>query len=103
GGGGSGREGYGGKTAVGFGGALVVALAFGGGARNPPFPQKGVVEITVLFPAGSSADVTARLLADGMSKQLEQRVIVVNRPGAGGADGYTHGRRPRTAGYSLAW
>ena len=36
--------------------------------------------MTVLFPAGSSADVTARLLADGMSQHLGQRVLVVNRP-----------------------
>ncbi len=55
-----------------------------------PFPQKSPIEITVLFPAGSSADVTARMLADGMSKQLGQRVLVVNRPGAGGAIGYKY-------------
>ena len=42
----------------------------------------------MLFPAGTSADVTARMLADGMSKHLGQRVLVVNRPGAGGAIGY---------------
>ena len=34
--------------------------------RNLPFPQRGPLEITVLFPAGSSADVTARMLAAGM-------------------------------------
>jgi len=84
-------------------GALVVALAVPAAAQEPPFPQKGVVEITVLFPAGSSADVTARLLADGMSKQLEQRVIVVNRPGAGGAIGYRHVAAQKADGYSLVW
>src|SRR5437762_10641883 len=42
---------------------------------------KGSIEITVLFPAGSSADVTARLLAEGIAKQLAADVIVVNRPG----------------------
>jgi len=35
-------------------------------AQEPPYPQRGNVEITVLFPAGTSADVTARLLAEGM-------------------------------------
>jgi tripartite-type tricarboxylate transporter receptor subunit TctC len=59
-------------------------------AQEPPFPKKGPIEITVLFPAGSSADVAARLLADGMSKNLGQTVVVFNRPGAGGAIGYKH-------------
>jgi tripartite-type tricarboxylate transporter receptor subunit TctC len=67
------------------------------------FPQKNPVEITVLFPAGSSADVTARLLADGMSKNLGQRVLVVNRPGAGGAIGYRHVAAQKPDGYSLVW
>jgi len=57
----------------------------------------------VLFPAGSSADVTARMLADGMSRRLNQRVLVVNRPGAGGAIGYKHVAIQRADGYSLVW
>jgi tripartite-type tricarboxylate transporter receptor subunit TctC len=67
------------------------------------FPQRGPLEITVLFPAGSSADVTARMLADGMSAQLGQRVLVVNRPGAGGAIGYKHVASQKPDGYSLVW
>src|SRR3989442_7660968 len=67
------------------------------------FPQKGPLEITVLFPAGTSADVTARMLADGMSKALGQRVLVVNRPGAGGAIGYKHVASQKPDGYSLVW
>jgi len=68
-----------------------------------PFPQKSPIEITVLFPAGSSADVTARMLADGMSKQLGQRVLVVNRPGAGGAIGYKYVAAQKPDGYALVW
>jgi tripartite-type tricarboxylate transporter receptor subunit TctC len=67
------------------------------------FPKKGPLEITVLFPAGTSADVTARMLADGMSKALGQRVLVVNRPGAGGAIGYKHVASQKPDGYSLVW
>lgn len=67
------------------------------------FPDKGPLEITVLFPAGSSADVTARLLADGMSHYLGQRVLVVNRPGAGGAIGYRYVAAQKADGYSLVW
>jgi putative tricarboxylic transport membrane protein len=73
-------------------------------AQEPPFPQKGAVEITVLFPAGSSADVTARLLADGMTRQLVgAKVIVFNRPGAGGAIGYKYVASQKPDGYSLVW
>src|SRR5436190_24314890 len=72
-------------------------------AQEPPFPKKGPIEITVLFPAGSSADVAARLLADGMSKQLGQTVVVFNRPGAGGAIGYKHVAAQKADGYSLVW
>jgi tripartite-type tricarboxylate transporter receptor subunit TctC len=79
------------------------ALPVLAGAQEPPFPQRGNVEITVLFPAGTSADVTARLLAEGMSKHLGQTVVVVNRPGAGGAIGYRHVAAQKPDGYSLVW
>src|SRR5262245_57144050 len=72
-------------------------------AQEMPYPTKGPIEITVLFPAGSSADVTARLLAEGMAKQLSATVIVVNRPGAGGAIGYRHVAAQKPDGYSLVW
>jgi tripartite-type tricarboxylate transporter receptor subunit TctC len=72
-------------------------------AQEPPFPKKGPIEITVLFPAGSSADVAARLRGDGMSKQLGQTVVVFNRPGAGGAIGYKHVAAQKADGYSLVW
>jgi tripartite-type tricarboxylate transporter receptor subunit TctC len=72
-------------------------------AQEAQFPHKGAIEVTVLFPAGSSADVTARLLADGMSKQLGAKVLVVNRPGAGGAIGYKHVASQKPDGYSIVW
>jgi tripartite-type tricarboxylate transporter receptor subunit TctC len=82
---------------------LGAVLAAAVEAQEPQFPQKGAIEITVLFPAGSSADVTARLLADGMSKQLGAKVLVVNRPGAGGAIGYRYVAAQKPDGYSVVW
>ncbi|HEV7478416.1 MAG TPA: tripartite tricarboxylate transporter substrate binding protein [Burkholderiales bacterium] len=67
------------------------------------FPHRNPLEITVLFPAGSSADVTARMLAEGMSRALGQRVLVVNRPGAGGAIGYRYVAAQKPDGYALVW
>jgi tripartite-type tricarboxylate transporter receptor subunit TctC len=72
-------------------------------AQEAAVPTRGFVEITVLFPPGSSADVTARLLADGMSRRLGTRVIVVNRPGGGGAVGYRYVAGQKPDGHSLVW
>jgi len=61
------------------------------------------IEMTVLFPAGTSADVTARVLADGMGRQLLTNVLVVNRPGAGGAIGYKYAAAQAADGYHMVW
>jgi tripartite-type tricarboxylate transporter receptor subunit TctC len=72
-------------------------------AQDVPFPKRGNIEMTVLFPSGTSADVTARLLAQGMAKHLGANIVVVNRPGAGGAIGYKHVLGQKPDGYSLVW
>ncbi|MFN7086484.1 MAG: tripartite tricarboxylate transporter substrate binding protein [Burkholderiales bacterium] len=88
--------------------AAMAAGALGCGAvaataQDVPYPRKGSIELTVLFPAGSSADVTARMLAEGMSKRLGANVVVYNRPGAGGAIGYKYAAAQKPDGYSLVW
>jgi tripartite-type tricarboxylate transporter receptor subunit TctC len=82
---------------------LLVLLFLSFAANAQDFPQRNPLEITVLFPAGSSADVTARMLASGMEKALGQRVLVVNRPGAGGAIGYRYVAQQKPDGYALVW
>jgi tripartite-type tricarboxylate transporter receptor subunit TctC len=72
-------------------------------AQEAAYPKRANVEITVLFPAGTSADITARLLAAGMAKNLGANVVVFNRPGAGGAIGYKHVASQKPDGYSLVW
>lgn len=82
---------------------FLLMLSFPSKGQESPFPQKGNIEITVLFAAGSSADITARVLADGMAKQLGVTVLVVNRPGAGGAVGYKYVAAQKPDGYSVVW
>lgn len=83
--------------------ALFLTAIVASTAHAQEFPQKSPLEITCLFPAGSSADVTARMLAEGMAGPLGQKVLVVNRPGAGGAIGYKHVAAQKPDGYSLVW
>lgn len=45
----------------------------------------GTVRLVIGYPPGGSANVTARVLADEMAKDLGTTVIVDNRPGAGTA------------------
>jgi len=67
------------------------------------FPNGKPVEMTVMFGAGSAADVTARYLADGMAKTLNVPVPVVNRTGGGGAIGYSHVKQQKPDGHSIIW
>lgn len=68
-------------------------------ADAPKWPDK-TVRIIAAGPAGGSADIIARLLADNLSRETGQAVVVDPRPGAGGVlavnelsqaphDGYT--------------
>jgi tripartite-type tricarboxylate transporter receptor subunit TctC len=87
-----------------FGAVIFMAAALPVTAQaQDDFPGGKPIELTVLFPAGTSADVTARVLADGMSKQLNTNVLVVNRPGAGGAIGYKYVAAQSAGGHHLVW
>ena len=71
--------------------------------QQTAYPAGKAVEMTVMFGAGSAADVTARYLADGMARRLNVPVPVVNRTGGGGAIGYSHVQKQKPDGYSIIW
>jgi len=83
--------------------AACLLLAATGPLPAQQFPGRKPIEMTVMFGAGSAADVTARYLADGMAKTLGVPVPVVNRTGGGGAIGYSHVKQQRPDGYSIIW
>jgi tripartite-type tricarboxylate transporter receptor subunit TctC len=82
--------------------ALAAVAALVVPAIAAAFPTKPV-ELTVLFGAGSAADLLARKLAELAGKDLGQPVAVVNRTGAGGAVGYTYVKSQSPDGYTLVW
>ncbi len=71
-------------------------------ARAQTYPTRPV-RIIVGFPAGTSSDITARLIGQWLSERLGQQFIVENRPGAGtniAADTVVHSPAD---GYMLLW
>jgi tripartite-type tricarboxylate transporter receptor subunit TctC len=51
-------------------------------ADEGSYPNRSI-ELYVGYPAGGSADLTARVLADSASKYLGQPIVIINKPGAG--------------------
>ncbi len=79
--------------------SFLLLATFAGVAAAEDWPTRKL-RIVVPFPAGGSADVQVRIVADELAKVLGQPVIVENKPGAGGGlaamevaqappDGYT--------------
>ncbi|MDM0022398.1 Bug family tripartite tricarboxylate transporter substrate binding protein [Variovorax saccharolyticus] len=66
----------------------VVAAAFAvlaSPAALAQVPTDKPIRIVAAGPAGATTDIVARLLADGLQKELNQTVVVDPKPGAGGA------------------
>src|SRR3954467_14061949 len=64
------------------------------------FPAKPLKLVTP-FPPGGSGDVIARLIAQRLSENMGQPVVVDNRAGAGGLSGSEYAARQPADGYTL--
>jgi tripartite-type tricarboxylate transporter receptor subunit TctC len=86
-----------------FAGLLVcgiVALAAPGVAQTPAFPDR-TIRLVVAFPPGGATDVIARVLAQGLTTELSQNVLVENKGGASGIIGSETVVKSPPDGYTL--
>ena len=80
--------------------ALAGATAVPCVASAQAWPSRPI-KLVVPFPAGSSPDLIARLVAEPLGQALGQTVIVDNRPGAGGNVGTGAVAKAEPDGYTL--
>lgn len=62
--------------------AAAALLAFSGAAMADAYPSRSIT-LVVGFPPGGGADTVARIVAEKMSKLLNQPILIDNKPGAG--------------------
>jgi len=81
-----------------FAAALLAAASAASGQES--YPSKAITMVNP-FPPGGVADVVGRPLASIMEKSLKQPVVMVNRPGAGGAVGMASVAKASADGYTI--
>jgi tripartite-type tricarboxylate transporter receptor subunit TctC len=89
------------KAALGI--ALLAAIGTGmGSAGAQSWPERSITLI-VPFAAGGASDISSRIMAEAMGKQLGQSVIVENVAGAGGGTGGLRGKNAKPDGYTIGF
>ncbi len=69
-------------------------------AHAQAYPSKPV-RMILAFPPGGPTDIVARVLAQKLTEQLGQQVVVDNKPGAGGNIGAELAARAPNDGYTI--
>jgi tripartite-type tricarboxylate transporter receptor subunit TctC len=79
------------------------AFAATGALAQPaqPYPSKPI-QMIVPVQAGSGADAILRIVANKMSDNLKQQIVLDNQPGAAGLIGMERAARAPTDGYTIA-
>ena len=80
--------------------AAATMLALGSGAQAQTYPDRPIT-VVVPFAAGGPTDTVTRLVAEAMSKDLGQQIVVENVGGAGGTLGAARVAKADPDGYTL--
>jgi len=80
--------------------ALTSAVAFAAPALAQEFPTR-TVTMVIPFAAGGSTDLVGRLIAERMTQELGQTVVVENKGGAGGNLGAAQVAKATPDGYTM--
>jgi tripartite-type tricarboxylate transporter receptor subunit TctC len=82
--------------------ALVATLGWNRPAAGaePAFPSKPI-NMVVPFAAGGAVDTTVRILSEEAEKVLGQKILIVNKAGAGAVEGQSFVARAKPDGYTL--
>src|SRR5215475_8126802 len=84
-------------------GTCVLLLAHPGATRAQApagYPSKPI-RLLVPYGAGGVGDQTMRILANKVSQEVKQQIVIENRPSAGGIISMSEGLRAATDGYTL--
>jgi tripartite-type tricarboxylate transporter receptor subunit TctC len=80
---------------------VVFALLAGTSAfAQAGFPERPV-HVIVPFTPGGNTDIVTRIVAQGLSEELKQSVVVENRPGASAAVGAAYVAQAKPDGYTM--
>ena len=82
--------------------AAVACLAAPLNATAQAWPGRQAIKLVAVFPPGGSVDQVARILAQPLSQQLGQSVIVENKGGASGSIGTAQVAAAPADGYTFA-
>ena len=88
------------RASMALGLSLLSTMAIGVPSFAQTFPDRPVT-LVVPFAAGGSTDLVARVIAEKMSADLGQQVIVQNMAGAGGNLGADNVARAEPDGYTI--
>jgi tripartite-type tricarboxylate transporter receptor subunit TctC len=89
------------KNRIRFAAAIIAACVVAPfAALAQPYPSKPI-KMIVAYGPGSGADIVGRILAEQLTKQMGQTVVVENRDGAGGSIGTTLAAKSPNDGYTI--
>ena len=80
--------------------AAILSLALAGTSLAGEYPDKPI-KFIINFSAGGTTDTAARLMTSKANEVLQQALICMNKPGAGGTLGVSEVARAKGNGYTI--